>query len=78
MYLLGVNKVQICPFKGTAPGTSCCTQKGTILNPYFSVCSQVVRTRKNKLNYNVTCIRHKSCVLPWRRDAVVVKRLKLI
>ncbi len=39
MYLLGVKKVQICPFKGTAPGTSCCTQKGTILNPYFSVCS---------------------------------------
>ncbi len=37
MYLLGVKKVQICPFKGTAPGTSCCTQKGTILNPYFSV-----------------------------------------
>ncbi len=38
MYLLGANKVQICPFKGTAPGTSCCTQKGTVLNPYFSVC----------------------------------------
>ncbi len=38
MYLLGVKKVQIYPFKGTAPGTSCCTQKGTILNPYFSVC----------------------------------------
>ncbi len=37
MYLLGVKKVQICPFKGTAPATSCCTPKGTILNPYFSV-----------------------------------------
>ncbi len=41
MYLLGVNKVQICHFKGTAPGTSYCTQKGTILNPYFSVCTVV-------------------------------------
>ncbi len=30
MYLLGVKKAQICPFKGTAPGTSC-------LNPYFCV-----------------------------------------
>ncbi len=39
MYPLGVKKVQICPFKGTAPGTSCCTQKGTILNPYLSVCN---------------------------------------
>ncbi len=38
MYLLGVKKVHICPFKGTAPGTSCCTPKGKILNPYFSVC----------------------------------------
>ncbi len=37
MYLLGVKKVQICPFKGTAPATSCCTPKGKILNPYFSV-----------------------------------------
>ncbi len=31
-------KVQIWLFKGTAPATSCCTPKGTILNPYFSVC----------------------------------------
>ncbi len=37
MYLLGVKKVQICPFKGTAPVTSCCTPKGKILNSYFSV-----------------------------------------
>ncbi len=41
MYLLGLKKVQICPFKGTAPATSCCTPKGTILNPYFSVCRAV-------------------------------------
>ncbi len=42
MYLLGVKKkkVQICPFNVTAPATSCCTPKGTILNPYFSVCSK--------------------------------------
>ncbi len=40
MYLVGVKKLQICPFKGTAPATSCCTPKGTILNPYFSVCSK--------------------------------------
>ncbi len=37
MYLLGVKKVQICPFKGTAPGTSCFTPKGNSLNLYFSV-----------------------------------------
>ncbi len=34
--------MQICPFKGTAPGTSCCTQKGKILNPYFSVCNSQI------------------------------------
>ncbi len=33
MDILGVKNVQICPFKGTAPATSCCTPKGTILNP---------------------------------------------
>ncbi len=27
----------MCNFKGTAPEISCCTQKGTILKPYFSV-----------------------------------------
>ncbi len=31
MYLLGVKKVQRCPFKSTAPVTSCCTPKGAIL-----------------------------------------------
>ncbi len=41
MYILGVKKVQICPFKGTAPATSCITPKFTILNPYFSVCVRV-------------------------------------
>ncbi len=44
MYLLGVKKLQICPFKGTAPATSCCTPKGTILNPYFSVYDQNIDT----------------------------------
>ncbi len=39
MHLLGVKKVQICPFKGTAPATSCCTPKDTILNPYCFVCT---------------------------------------
>ncbi len=52
MYLLGVNKVQICPFKGTAPGTSCCTQKGTILNPYFSVCRKSPSKSAFKLERN--------------------------
>ncbi len=37
MHLLGVKKVQICNFKGTASGTCRCTQKGTLLTPYFSV-----------------------------------------
>ncbi len=54
--------------------------------------SQVVKTRKNKLKYNVTCNRCLHFLLPVtslafdtnrvrcqrRQDAVVVKRLKLI
>ncbi len=54
--------------------------------------SQVVKTRKNKLEYNVTCNRCLHIVLPAtsfafdtnrvrcqrRQDAVVVKQLKLI
>ncbi len=54
--------------------------------------SQVVKTRKKKLNYNVTCSRILHFSLPatslaidtnraccqWRQDTVVVKRLKLI
>ena len=55
--------------------------------------SQVVKTRKKKLNYNVTCNRYLHSPLPvtslaintnraccqWRQDAmVVIKRLKLI
>ncbi len=54
--------------------------------------SQVVKTRKNKLKYNVTCNRCLHFLLPatslafdmnrvrcqQRQDAVVVKRLKLI
>ncbi len=38
MYLLGVKKVQMCHVKGTSSATSCCTPKGKILNPYFSMC----------------------------------------
>ncbi len=38
MYLLGVEKVQISPLKGTARATSCCIPKCTILNPLFPVC----------------------------------------
>ncbi len=52
--------------------------------------SQVVKTRKNKLKYNVTCNRRLHFLLPVtslafdrnpcqrRQDAVLVKRLKLI
>lgn len=32
MHFLGVDKVQRCPFKGTASVTSCCTPKGTIFS----------------------------------------------
>ncbi len=46
MYLLGIKKVQICHFKGTAPETSRCTQKGTILNPYFSVFCDKMKMKK--------------------------------
>ncbi len=56
MHLLGVKKVQICPFKGTAPATSCCTPKGTILNPYFSVC---------KLGWCIMCYLHSSSGHVW-------------
>ncbi len=58
----------------------------------FYTSSQVVKTRKNKLNYEVACNRYLHSLLPetslaihtnraccqWRQDAVVVKRLKLI
>lgn len=35
MHLLEADKVQSCPFKGTATMTACCTSKGTILAHYF-------------------------------------------
>ncbi len=57
MYLLGVKKVQICPFKGIAPATSCCTPKGTILNTYFSVC--MVRDRFGGCDVYSLLIFHK-------------------
>ncbi len=37
MNLLGVKKVQLCYFMGTAPVTSCCTPKGTILSSFVCV-----------------------------------------
>ncbi len=57
MYLLGVKKVQICHFKGTALATSCCTPKGTILNPYFSVCrAQLIHIFCSILSINYSII----------------------
>ncbi len=57
MYLLVVKKEQICPFKGTAPATSCCTPKGTTLNPYFSVYNDNFKmfTTLNSLSQNLNC-----------------------
>ncbi len=40
MYLLGVKKrYTYVLLRVLLQGRSCCTQKGTVLNPYFSVCS---------------------------------------
>jgi len=39
----------MCPFKDTAPATSCCTPKGTILNPFFSVCRMLEGWLKHRL-----------------------------
>jgi len=46
MHLLGLKNVQRCPFKGIAPGTSCCTPKGylLILTTLFFLCEG---TREN-------------------------------
>lgn len=34
MNILGVNKVQSCHFKGTAPVTRFCTPKGIVFAPF--------------------------------------------
>ncbi len=52
--------IQICPFKGTAPGTSCCAQKGTIVYPYFSVCIYIyIYLKKNLYIYIYIYIKQK-------------------
>ncbi len=38
----------MCTFKGIAPGTSCCTPQGTILNPLFSCVKEQEKYEKNK------------------------------